>query len=504
MRIQQSNRLSDKLKQMNKELDSQSLAPLELGLKMIRTRSPPLSGRAGDCTRGDAVISAEEKTRQRCTKMRLILRLMGTLAAALLGVVALDKDFALLYEEASKGGEVVGALESNEQMNYKSLSERLRLQSEIDAMTKNGSWIRRSRTYKGLDVLASDSLGSPGRFASCRGFEGPMFSAKLGFSAADLGPGFMLELSVPHSEAATKRFAGHNELMDKDCTVSDWASNPLGKHGGSGLGAIHSWKTRDEAINTFRGRWVSFFGDSTTRIMFSAFVHLLNRTVEERTFPSHDFGYQQHRTIDNYDERSHCNIILYLDEADVLVTFQFVTRLSAWPDLVANFEEYHDKAEFLRANHRDSPLPDVVFLNSGPWEFYTYNGGADDKSSLRHSSNAERYRDTLDSFLRHNFGARIGTMPNTSAVVLGNTACPSDSQCEASGGTSCVEAMQFVDSIQRRVIEAGGDDMPLVRYLDSAPLFERLPPGYNCSTGGYHLPGLVTEARLSLALSAFV
>ena len=87
----------------------QSLVPLELGLKMIRTRReiPPLSGRAGDCTRGDAVISAEEKTRQRCTKMRLILRLMGTLAAALLGVVALDKDFALLYEEASKGGEVV-------------------------------------------------------------------------------------------------------------------------------------------------------------------------------------------------------------------------------------------------------------------------------------------------------------------------------------------------------------------------------------------------------------
>ena len=286
--------------------------------------------------------------------MRLILRLMGTLTAALLGVVALDKDFALLYEEATtKGGEVVGALKSNEQVNYKSLSQRLRLQSEIDAMTKNGSWIRRSRAYNGLDVLASDSLGSPGRFASCRGFVGPMFSTKLGFSAADLGPGFMLELSAPHSESATKRFAGNNDLMDKDCTVSDWASNPLGKHGGLGLGAIHSWKTRDEAISTFRGRWVSFFGDSTTRIMFSAFVHLLNRTVEERTFPSHDFGYQQHRKIDKcYDD---CNIILYLDEADVLVTFQFVTQLSAWPDLVTNFKEYHDKAEFLRANQGQSP-----------------------------------------------------------------------------------------------------------------------------------------------------
>ena len=489
----------------------QSLVPLELGLKMIRTRReiPPLSGRAGDCTRGDAVILEEEQIWQRCearltgsakplgavrlAKKRLIL-LMGTLAAALLRVVALAKDFALLYEEARWS--VPSNLMRADELQSSSL--RLRLQSEIDAMTKNGLWIRRNRTDEGLDVLASDSLGSPGRFASCRGFAGPMFSA------ADLGPGGVLELSVPHSEAAMKRVVGHKELMDKDCTVSDWASDPLWKHGVSYDVVIHSWKTRDEAIRSFRGRWVSFFGDSTTRIMFSAFVHLLNRTVEERTFPSHDFGYKQHRKFDNCNEKSRCNIILYLDEADVLVTFQFVTRLSAWPDLVANFEEYNEKTEFLRANYTDSPLPDIVFLNSGPWEFYTHNGGADDKSSLRHSSNAEGYRDAHDSFLRRNFGARIGTMPNTSVVVLGNTACPFDSQCEASGGTSCVEAMQLVDSIQRRVIEAGGDALPLVRYLDSAPLFERLPPGYNCSSGGYHLPGLVTEARLSLALSAFV
>jgi hypothetical protein len=209
-----------------------------------------------------------------------------------------------------------------------------------------------------------------------------------------------------------------------------------------------------------------------------------------------------------FEKKFKQNIAVYLNDSDVLVTFRFVTQLSKWPDFVANFKGFgsfrwphQNKAEFQKASKMNFTTPAVIFLNSGPWEYYSHNQAA--SKSLQNSSNVEKYKRDFTSFLRHNFGINDGTMPSTTTmVVLGNTACPSDPKCEGSGKISCFDAMAQVDDVQRTAMADA--EMPRVRYVDSGALFQRLPTGYSCLGSGYHLPGLMTEARLNLALSAFI
>merc|ERR1712194_366010 len=156
--------------------------------------------------------------------------------------------------------------------------------------------------------------------------------------------------------------------------------------------------------------------------------------------------------------------------------------ISEWPNLSNVVAAYHDQEEFKRANWT-TPHPDVVMLNDGPWEVYGYgNGGWENGAS---------YEMDWQSFLELYFGAK-GPLPDTGLVVLGNSACPMDTKCEASD-RSCVEAMAEIAEIQESVLSTRTAALN-IRYVKTAPLFQPLPEGYDCTGEGYHLPWLVTEA----------
>jgi len=261
-------------------------------------------------------------------------------------------------------------------------------------------------------------------------------------------------------------------------------------------GALH-WFTQGEALECLHNRWLLVWGDSTSRILFSALAHLLKGGAADPSLPPHDFNYRSTACKESHTLSSQgmgCHLHRYFKHANVLISFMFVTRVAVWPAADRVLAKVAQEKAVQAARKRlNQTVPDVVFLNSGPWEYYSHH--RDPKDVWNHTDYAQRFTDWL--------GQWFGTKGHWSSlgsrlVVLGNTACPLPGLCRASH-MPCQEAMQKIDRLQVQLLQKFPDN---VRSIDSEPIWSPLPVGYNCTGRGYHLPAVVTDARLNLALHA--
>jgi len=342
----------------------------------------------------------------------------------------------------------------------------------------HGSWQKSGRNFN------SDSLGARKRYAGPSCYYGPKSTCEKSSRA-------MLE--SPHSKKWEWDVAREH---DSD-VVWDY-------HAGRAGCPQYDWFQRDAAASCLTNTWVAFWGDSTTRLVFSALVDFLGDGIEDRNFPTHDFTYLHHvKKMDNcgagYMGIGRCHLLVHFPERNTIVTFNFVEESirsrTKYPDIWANLRQQRAAFPGIPFPKR---VPDIVLMNNGPWEYYSKYMGI---SWMGNDAYRERFRQwMLRDFGKGASNASLAELPKL--IVLKNTACAqTPGNCEASS-VSCVEAMDNVDRLQREVIA----DLPAnfqegMRYLDGK-YSRSLPPGYHCADTSYHLPGVVTDQRLNHALHA--
>jgi hypothetical protein len=220
-------------------------------------------------------------------------------------------------------------------------------------------------------------------------------------------------------------------------------------------------------------------------------VDFLGEGIEEPDFPTHDFTYKEHQRC---RVQNRCHWAVHFPSRGITLTFNFVTRIESYPNLWETLETYADKAQFpYLPLHRDRP--DTVVMNSGPWEYYNYNGSHGWPGD-------ENYMSGFSAFLLRYWGNPTGNTPNL--IILRNTACPQQQgNCEASG-VSCIDAMDNVHTLQQQVVHSFVEQTGSthIRYLNGAYLRD-LPEDYHClGETGYHLPSVITDQRINHALYA--
>jgi len=236
-------------------------------------------------------------------------------------------------------------------------------------------------------------------------------------------------------------------------------------------------------------------------MLFSALVDFLGDGIEDPNFPTHDFTYHYHaRDVDKCTEGD-CHYLIHFPKRNTVLTFKFVQKSlrskNGYPDIWEKFEE-------TRNNFTGIPFPkaepDVIIMNNGPWEYYSYLNTTWMGDLL--------YKKRFKAWLVRKYGKNQSAEerradPLPKLIVMKNTACTqAEGNCEASN-VSCVQAMDNVDRLQREVIGNLTDSLKMsVRYLDG--MYSRLiPKGYHCSgETSYHLPAVVTDQRLNHALHA--
>jgi len=257
----------------------------------------------------------------------------------------------------------------------------------------------------------------------------------------------------------------------------------------------YEWLDQNKVSDCLKQTWIAFWGSSTTRIAFSALVDFLGDGIEASDFPTHDFTYKEHwGEFDHCSEGNRCHLAVHFPNRGITLTFNFVTRIADWPNLWETLEAYADKAQF-----PDLPLqrkqPDVVLMNSGPWEYYGYLGGQGWPGN-------EEYMSQFRTFLMKYWGSPTGNTPNL--IILRNTACQQvPGNCESSS-VPCVDAMNNVHEVQQQVVrdfvqQAGSTQ---IRYLNGAYLLD-FPEEYHClGETSFHSPSVVTDQRINHAVFA--
>eukprot|EP00928_Gymnodinium_smaydae_P050912 TRINITY_DN3444_c0_g1_i2.p1 TRINITY_DN3444_c0_g1~~TRINITY_DN3444_c0_g1_i2.p1 ORF type:complete len:545 (+),score=13.78 TRINITY_DN3444_c0_g1_i2:47-1636(+) len=334
----------------------------------------------------------------------------------------------------------------------------------VDA-AREGKWERSSSD------LPRDSLGSHSRYAGKEFYLGPPSALEhLNQTVLALPHAIAnTEVSRPLELASTPEFLWTPESFGTPCP----------KFG---------WMRQREAHSCLAGTWIAVWGDSTSRILFSALLDFLAGGIESEALPTHDFTYQQHwRVHDNCSEAQQCHLAVHIPHHSILLTFNFVTKIASWPDLMETLGHYVDKQSFPDITWPRS-RPDIVLANSGPWEFY---GG----SELNPESD-NVYASLLRAFMSKNF------QPGSPSklLLLRNSACPQHAgNCEWSR-IPCIEAMDHIHDIQSQVVRMF--DSSQVRYIDGA--YSKITPeGYQCNgETSFHLPSVITDMRLNHALHA--
>jgi len=364
-------------------------------------------------------------------------------------------------------------------------------QAELDVAT-TGYW---------EDVagsLPADSLGSLSRYATCSLYLGP--KSDLGKLEGTPIPEDVMK--TPHA----KRFAGWANRSK--CHEYRFISNA------SAVTSFHpySWATRESAQRCVQGRWIAFWGDSTTRLAFSSMVDFLAGGIETPSFPTHDWSYDLHSdTIDKCKERAEegdkqelaCHLAAHIPESRTTVTFNWVTSMRLWPSLKRTLAAFRDREQF--PNLQLNAAPDLLLINSGPWEVYELSGWTGWIGN-------DRYTEVFDNWLEHEFGELVDQgqrgvgQVGTKLMMLGNTACPKGKKllCKVHG-TPCTEKMWDLAELQRSLLKRKAAELGMedsVRWVDARNLYDPLPNKYRCKGSGFHLPAVVTDARVNHVLHA--
>jgi len=356
-----------------------------------------------------------------------------------------------------------------------------------------GRWGRSDRYFN------TDSLGARKRYAGSTFYFGPPsafaeMEARLSHDG-DTGTRNIATLHdmllTPHS----RQWGYAPPLSGEIDTDTDIVWRPDATTSGC---PKYEWFQRDGAASCLTNTWVAFWGDSTTRMLFSALVDFLGDGIEDPKFPTHDFTYHQHAHNVDKCTAGDCHFLVHFPNRNTVLTFKFVqTSLKSkngYPHIWQKLKEQRD-------NFTGIPFPkaepDVIIMNNGPWEYYSYLNTTWMGDML--------YKKRFKEWLVKKYGRaeeeRTERLPKL--IVMKNTACTQAvGNCEASS-VSCVEAMDNVDRLQREVIGNLTDSLKTsVRYLDG--MYSRLlPKGYYCSgETSYHLPSVVTDQRLNHALHA--
>lgn len=360
-------------------------------------------------------------------------------------------------------------------------------QEELDVAT-TGSW----ENVGSNEELPPSSLGSLSRYATCSLYLGP----KGNLGAQEGGAEGVLR--TPHSV----QHAGHADRSrcHEYRFVSDANQNA----------SLHqySWATQEHAQQCTRGRWIAFWGDSTTRIAFSAMVDFLAGGIQSPRFPTHDWSFDRHQHLDKCNEAEEaesgmrCHLAARIRPSDTTLTFNFVTRMGVWPNLKETLAAFRNTEEFPSLQLDEAP--DILLVNSGPWEMY--KGGGWPGYIGDHA-----YAELFANWLEHDFGDLVKERGQSSPrlIMLGNTACPETGAlaCRVRNRTEipCTAAMWNLAALQRRILGERASALGLgdsVRWVDSRSLYDPLPEGYSCRDGGFHLPSVVTDARVNHVLHA--
>jgi len=349
------------------------------------------------------------------------------------------------------------------------------------------------------NLLPADSLGSLSRYATCSHYLGPKLSKDGRLQGKPL-PEDVVE--TPHARGVAGRAIDRSR-----CHEYRFVSNA------SANASLHpySWATQESARECVQGRWIAFWGDSTTRIAFSSMVDFLAGGIDDPTFPTHDWSFDVHtKTIDKCNHATDtqelaCHLAAHFPQSRTSVTFNWVTKMSLWPSLKKTLAAFQNKQEF--PNLQLNSVPDLLLINSGPWEVYEI------KNSLTSWIDSDRYNEMFGDFLEHEFGGLVEQglrgegRVSTKLMVLGNTACPQGPAlfCKA-GGMSCTSRMSDLARLQRSVLSRKAAELGLledsVRFVDARRLYDPLPAQYQCLGSGFHLPAVVTDARINHVLHA--
>ncbi len=316
--------------------------------------------------------------------------------------------------------------------------------------------------------LPVESLGSPSRYAGCDFYYGPPQSLqKYPFQIR----------RTPHAI----RFIRH-ENKNENCTEQLLSSQNTPKYG---------WISKGKAEKCVEARWIAVYGDSTSRILFSAFLDFLSGAIEVAGMPTHDFTYLKHNHIDNCWSWSHCYMAAFLPHIRTVLTFDFVTRVDSFPNMSTTFAKYRDRDRF-HAFPQLRETPDLVLLNNGPWEYYGSRWEGD-----------ATYLKTMSAFLEQVAKDKVAP----AIFIMGNTACPERERNCVASNVSCVHAMSNIDRLQKQITNENALLFERwhssLRYIDSSALSSPLPAQYHCGgETGYHLPAMITDARLNHVLYA--
>ncbi|CAK0841066.1 unnamed protein product, partial [Prorocentrum cordatum] len=358
-------------------------------------------------------------------------------------------------------------------------------EAELDVAT-SGHW-------EGAEgPFPADSLGSLSRYATCGHYLGPKLPKDGKLEGRPLTQDVM---ETPHARGVA---GGADRSRCHEYRFASRASANASLH-------QYSWATRESAQQCLQGRWIAFWGDSTTRIAFSAMVDFLAGGIDDPTFPTHDWSYDLHTK--NIDKCNHatdaqelaCHLAAHIPESGTSVTFNWVTKMSLWPSLKETLAVFQNKQEF--PNLQLNAVPDLLLINSGPWEVYEF------KNSLTGWIDNDRYAEMFANFLEHELGGLIEQgqlgvgQVSTRLMVLGNTACPQGPAlfCKA-GGVPCTSRMADLARLQRSVLWRKAAELGLeasARYVDALSLYDPLPAQYQCLGSGFHLPAVVTDARIN-------
>eukprot|EP00928_Gymnodinium_smaydae_P050911 TRINITY_DN3444_c0_g1_i1.p1 TRINITY_DN3444_c0_g1~~TRINITY_DN3444_c0_g1_i1.p1 ORF type:complete len:548 (+),score=15.57 TRINITY_DN3444_c0_g1_i1:47-1645(+) len=335
----------------------------------------------------------------------------------------------------------------------------------VDAAS-NGTWETSSSD------LPRDSLGSHSRYAGKVFYLGPLSALREVDQSV-----FALPHATTNTEAArplelesTPEFFWTPDLTGTGCPKYDWMR-------------------QGEAHSCLAGTWIAVWGDSTSRILFSALLDFLAGGIESEALPTHDFTYDRHKDLhDRCVGELQCHLAVHIPNHNILLTFNFVTDIASWPDLMETLAYYADNSSFPDIAWPRS-RPDVVLANNGPWEYHKEQSA---QWSKLNSETKNVYASLLSTFLSKNFQPGSPTQ----LLLLRNTACPIGT-CGASK-MSCVEAMDDINDIQSQVVRTF--DSAQVRYIGGS-YSKLMPKGYQCEARNtVHLPSVITDMRLNHAL----
>ena len=231
-----------------------------------------------------------------------------------------------------------------------------------------------------------------------------------------------------------------------------------------------------------RGKWLAFLGDSTTRLVFSSLVHALsNGTALPPSYPTHDFDFFAHTYSTDHCKSGNCfrDFVLGAGNDQIRMSFDMWTTLDEYPERASTF--------FASRYKRMRAVPDMVVLNSGPWDF---------QASQPYDS--KTYRANLWGFL-----ARFVELYSGPTFWLSNTAV------QRPAATYTRTLRPVTDADVRQCAQLHDLQTPIIEHfrhvmINRSPLFTPLPNFYNSSAGmhnPYHLPGVMTDESLQILLN---